>query len=70
MKADKLRTADDLLGRLREEIRLRVTALASGTPRSYEEYQNLVGVITGLRTAEQLLSDLLESSAHDFDDPP
>jgi hypothetical protein len=70
MRLDKLRTADDLLIRLREEIKLRAGAIVDGSPRSFDAYQNLVGVITGLRTAEQLLIGLLESNANDHDDPP
>ena len=68
MKLDKLRTADDLLVRLREEIKLRGDAIVNGTSQSFEAYKNLVGVVTGLRIAEQLLVGLLESNANDPDD--
>lgn len=70
MKLDKLRTADDLLVRLREEIKMRAGAIVSGTPQSFDAYQNLVGVVTGLRIAEHLLIGLLESNANDLDDSP
>jgi hypothetical protein len=52
---------------LKEEIQARVDTIANGAPRSFEEYRYLVGVLTGLRLAEQMLQALLERDK-DVDD--
>jgi hypothetical protein len=64
---DRLQTPDDLLRHLRNEIAIRTDTVARGVPQTYEGYQNLVGAITGLRIAEQLVQALLESGI-DSDD--
>jgi hypothetical protein len=54
------------------EIEQRVESLSLGSPKDFAEYQKLVGVITGLRVAEQMLKALLERENNDDDDysPP
>ena len=49
----------------KEEIHHRVEAIANGAPQDYAAYQKLVGVISGLRLAEQMLQDLLNRDEHD-----
>jgi hypothetical protein len=52
----------------KDELRMREEALVRGAPKDYAEYQKLVGVISGLRLAEQMLKDLLERDEHDIGD--
>ena len=47
------------------EIEQRIEAIARGMPKDFAEYQKLVGVVTGLRLAEQMLQDLLNRDEHD-----
>jgi hypothetical protein len=50
---------------LKDEIQQRVDAVANGSPRTFEDYRHLVGVLTGLRLAEQMLRDLLDRENND-----
>ena len=59
------RSIEDVIAELRNEQQLRMEALASGTPPDYPAYQKIVGAISGLGTAEQLLKDLLERMTND-----
>jgi len=59
------RNGAELHNAFKEEISQRVEALARGSPKDYAEYQKLVGVVTGLRLAEQMLVDLLERDKDD-----
>jgi hypothetical protein len=59
------RNGEELHIALKEEIQLRVDAVANGSPRSFEDYRNLVGVVTGLRIAEQMLKALLDRENND-----
>jgi len=67
VKGDAPRDADDLLKKVQTEIRVRGDALARGAPVDYAAYQNLVGVISGLTLAEQLIKALLDH-IDDIDD--
>ena len=49
----------------KEEIQHRVMAIANGAPQDYAAYQKLVGVVHGLRIAEQMLQDLLNRENED-----
>lgn len=49
-----------LLKELDEAIDIRKEALAKGRVKDYSEYQNIVGVITGLTTTKERLKDLLK----------
>jgi hypothetical protein len=42
-----------------DEIQVRMESIANGASRDFAEYRHLVGVISGLRLAEQMLNDLL-----------
>jgi hypothetical protein len=64
-----IRTLDGLQKQLREEIGVRIESLSRGSCADFAAYQQLVGVLSGLRIAEQLLTALLES-VNDDDDPP
>ena len=55
----------ELHNALKDELRMREEALVRGAPKDYAEYQKLVGVISGLRLAEQMLKDLLERETDD-----
>lgn len=61
------RNGTELHYALLDEIEQRTAAIASGTPADYAAYQKLVGVVSGLRLAEQMLKDLLERDTHDDD---
>jgi hypothetical protein len=61
------RNGKELHNALQEEIQMRVDVVANGVPRSFEEYRHLVGVLTGLRLAEQMLRDLLDRDKDDND---
>jgi hypothetical protein len=68
VKSDIPTDVDDLLKKLRAEIAGRSTALVRGAPADYAAYQNLVGVLSGLTLAEQLVIALLEHmDDRDFD---
>ena len=68
MKQRPIQTVEDLHQRLIDELQVRVDAMVAGAPSDFAAYQKLVGVVTGLRVAEQLTKSLLESDAHDTDD--
>jgi len=59
------RSVEDVIDTLRNEQQLRTDALATGTPQDYASYLRIVGAISGLGIAEQLLKVLLESNADD-----
>ncbi|HKV96064.1 MAG TPA: hypothetical protein VJR90_01055 [Gammaproteobacteria bacterium] len=56
---------DTILKLLGQEVAARVATVARGSPRTFEEYQHLVGVITGLNLAERIVKDLLETESDD-----
>jgi len=60
MKGDAPRDVDDLLKQVQMELNGRVDALVRGAPVDYPAYQNLVGVLSGLRIAEQRIKALLD----------
>lgn len=70
MKNKPIRTVEDVLTTLRQERQMRVDAVVSGAPKSFDEYRHSVGAISGLGIAEHLLKDLLESQEDDLFDPP
>ena len=65
MKEHPPRNGAELHNALKEEIQMRADALVRGSPKDYAEYQKLVGVISGLSLAEQMLKDLLERDNDD-----
>jgi len=67
MKDQPPRNGAELHNALKDELRMREEALVRGAPKDYAEYQKLVGVISGLRLAEQMLKDLLERDKDDID---
>jgi hypothetical protein len=54
----------------KDEIQVRMESIANGAPRDFAEYQKLVGVLTGLRLAEQMLRDLLDRDQDVIGDEP
>jgi len=54
-----------LRDQLHKDITLLSEDMASGTCRSYDEYQKLCGVIQGLARAESYLQTLLEKVEND-----
>ena len=60
---------DQFANVLREKIRTDINNyaddMAGGACRSFEEYQKLCGVISGLAIAERYLLDLLKESEED-----
>jgi len=60
---------DDFARVLREKIRTDMNNyaddMAGGACRSFEEYQKLCGVISGLAIAERYILDLLKESEED-----
>ena len=60
---------DEFARVLREKIRTDMNNyaddMAGGACRSFEEYQNLCGVISGLAIAERYILDLLKESEED-----
>lgn len=56
-----MKTVMDLLREdIEEAIDMRMEALASGHAKDYADYRHLVGVITGLTSANERLKDLLK----------
>ena len=66
MKYKTPTNGEELHNALKDEIQQRVDALANGSPRTFEDYRHLVGVVTGLRTAEQMLVALLNRDKDDL----
>jgi len=55
---DDFKVLNVLRGKVRERIVSISEAVANGTGKSFDEYRNLCGVITGLALAERDLLDL------------
>ncbi len=70
MREKPVRSLSDLLAELRRERQRYANAIIDGAVRNFDEYRHSVGVISGLDTAERLLTALLESQQDDDLDPP
>lgn len=57
-----------LLDELEREITNYTSDLAAGQPATYDEFKRLVGLIQGLRLAQQHINDLADRAENDDDD--
>jgi len=57
---DAISLSERLLKALRAQIDTRSQALTYGSVKDWESYQRVVGEVTGLTSAEQLVLDLLK----------
>lgn len=65
---DYIKVVEFLLKKYRERIASLEETLASGGVSNYEQYQRVVGEITGLRSAEQEIIDLQKNMEKEVDD--
>ena len=60
--------SDALVRRLREDINNYTNDAAGGACKTFDEYQNLCGVIKGLALAERHITDLVRQLESDPDE--
>lgn len=65
---DYIRVVEYLLKKYRERISSLEETLSSGSVSNYEQYQRVVGEISGLRSAEQEIIDLRNNMEKEIDD--
>ena len=65
---DYIRVVEYLLKKYRERISSLEETLSSGGVANYEQYQRVVGEISGLRSAEQEIIDLQKNMEKEIDD--
>ena len=65
---DYIRVVEYLLKKYRERISSLEETLSSGSVSNYEQYQYVVGEISGLRSAEQEIIDLQKNMEKEIDD--
>jgi|TARA_R110000787_G_scaffold124813_2_gene235859 hypothetical protein len=64
---DYIRVVEYLLKKYRERISSLEETLSSGSVSNYEQYQRVVGEISGLRSAEQEIIDLQKNMEKEID---
>jgi|TARA_R110000803_G_scaffold86921_1_gene153490 hypothetical protein len=64
---DYIRVVEYLLKKYRERISSLEETLSSGSVSNYEQYQYVVGEISGLRSAEQEIIDLQKNMEKEID---
>jgi|TARA_R110001583_G_scaffold58867_4_gene175213 hypothetical protein len=65
---DYVKVVEYLLEKYRERCTALEETLASGGVASFEQYQRVVGEISGLRSAEQEIIDLRKNMEKEVDD--
>lgn len=58
-------TLEILIGKLEEERNIINENLGNGGPKDYAEYRHTVGVVRGLRIAQDLISQLAKNMEQD-----
>jgi len=64
---DYIRVVEYLLKKYRERISSLEETLSAGSVSNYEQYQYVVGEISGLRSAEQEIIDLQKNMEKEID---
>ena len=65
---DYIKVVEYLLKKYRDRISRLEETLSSGSVANYEQYQRVVGEISGLRSAEQEIIDLRKNMEKEVDD--
>ena len=65
---DYIKVVEYLLKKYRDRISSLEETLSSGSVANYEQYQRVVGEISGLRSAEQEIIDLRKNMEKEIDD--
>jgi len=65
---DYIKVVEYLLKKYRDRISSLEETLSSGSVANYEQYQRVVGEISGLRSAEQEIIDLQRNMEKEIDD--
>ena len=65
---DYIKVVEYLLNKYRDRISSLEETLSSGSVANYEQYQRVVGEISGLRSAEQEIIDLRKNMEKEVDD--
>jgi len=65
---DYIKVVEYLLNKYRDRISSLEETLSSGSVANYEQYQRVVGEISGLRSAEQEIIDLRKNMEKEIDD--
>tara|TARA_R100001510_G_C7650384_1_gene207901 strand:+ start:869 stop:1069 length:201 start_codon:yes stop_codon:yes gene_type:complete len=65
---DYIKVVEYLLKKYRDRISSLEETLSSGSVANYEQYQRVVGEISGLRSAEQEIIDLRKNMEKEVDD--
>ncbi len=65
---DYIKVVEYLLKKYRDRISSLEETLSSGSVANYEQYQRVVGEISGLRSAEQEILDLQKNMEKEIDD--
>ena len=65
---DYIKVVEYLLKKYRDRISSLEETLSSGSVANYEQYQRVVGEISGLRSAEQEILDLQKTMEKEIDD--
>ena len=65
---DYIKVVEYLLKKKRDLISSLEETLSSGSVANYEQYQRVVGEISGLRSAEQEILDLQKNMEKEIDD--
>ncbi len=65
---DYIKFVEYLLKKYRDRISSLEETLSSGSVANYEQYQRVVGEISGLRSAEQEIIDLRKNMEKEIDD--